>query len=542
MTISTVVRIATYIGNGAITAFAFPVYFIVNEHVQVYKKLTADVTWNLLAYGTDYTLTGAGNLLGGTVTMTVAPLGTESLMIARTVDYTQGLNLVANDDLTAEGLELALDKLTMADQQLDARIGAVEAAGGVPIAGGEPFIFVNNAILALKNTITQNAFIPAGFNALAIDPTISIGVSVTVAPGSVFVSLDPGGGGGPGGGALLTTNVFSGRQDFGTPSGTYVVRIDPAYGDMYVNRSAAGALPVNTFTLEQNAFAGDVQVQSGTDTIAVLHGIATSKATQNGVVTGVEGIAVNATDKSGAGLGAQLWGGIFIAQNQVFNHTAGAGAGVYVQFRNRTEALTTPVNGTPGATQGYGKNFAGIYIDAQARGSVVGIPCGWQTGIKFSQASLDRVTGGALAVGIDMTAFDLGNVGPEGAPYGSRIQSCIALPTGYLGINKLTGISWSTDKLSCQTFWRDIGTWEIANNGALRFAFATSTGVMYAWGGGGYSYAQFLDLVGSASNPYLMSFSTAGGKVGVSPVNGTTPIGWVRMKADAADVFVPLYA
>jgi hypothetical protein len=543
MTISSTSRSQQYVGNASTQSFSTVFPFTLATDVQVYKKQTAATVWNLLNYGSDWSITSGGNGSPGTVFLSVIPTGSESILIVRTVPLTQLLNLVANDTFGAESVETALDKAVEGLQQLDARIAAIEASLGVTFIVSEPYIFANNAILCLKNTVTQNASIPSGFNGLAIEPTISPGVVVSIAPGSVLVTLDNSLGMGSGGGpfATLVANTFTGRQDWGTAGANYIMRADPAYGDIYVLKNAATALPINAFTGEFNAFAGELQEQVGTDAIVPLHGIGVSKLTHNGVVTGAETIARNLSDKTGAGLGAQLYGTLAVAQNEVFNHTSGANAGLYLDFRNRSFASGTPINGTPGAGQGYGKNFSAVLIDClTGRGTVTGITCGWQTGIMFTKGSLDQIQGGATkAVGIDMTAFDLGNLGPEGTPYGARIAACIALPTGTFGSTIIPGITWDTAK-TIQTYFASGIGWHVSNAGVMRFAVGTGNGVLYANGGGATSYTNYLDLTGQSQ--YVMNLNGAGGKFyGAVPSVPGSIGAWLKLRIDAADCFIPIY-
>jgi hypothetical protein len=546
MTVSSNQRQTQWNGDGLSFVFPTQFTFLLPTDVQVYKKLIAATTWNLLAYGTQWTMAGGGNGTAGNILLAQSPLVTETILIVRNVPYTQLVNFSANDTFPAETMEASLDKLTEADQQLDGRLSVLEAAAGVIAIPSEPYIFTNNAIIALKNTITQNAAIPAGYNAMAILPVISNGVTITVAAGSTFITLDNslGGGNPPGGGpfALLTTNVFSGRQDFGAVTANYVNRIDPAYGDHYILKNAATALPVNTFTGEFNAFAGDVQEQSGTDSLVALHGFATSKLTHAGNAVGVEGFAINTTDKNAAGLGATLYGGIFIVENQMFTHTSPTNSGLYIDFRNRSgTGGGTPTNGSPGANQGYNKNFSAITIDClQERGTLSGITCGWQTGIMFTKRALDKINGGALAVGIDMTAFDLGNVfAGDGTPYGSRLAACIALPTGWNGSTQLPGITWDTAK-TISTLYSNVGTWEVRQATSMRFAVHAGVGLIYAGAPSiGQDYSKYLDLIGFGQ--YLLSFSLQGGKAGTAPSNTAAPQAFIKVRADSADAWIPLY-
>jgi hypothetical protein len=118
MTVSSSTAKVSYSGNGSTQAFAVPFYFLANSQLLVIRRSSTgvDVTQVL---GTDYTVTGAGVLTGGTVTMTVAPPTGTTLVITRNVPLTQETDLQPNDRLPAETLEQSIDKLTMITQQLD---------------------------------------------------------------------------------------------------------------------------------------------------------------------------------------------------------------------------------------------------------------------------------------------------------------------------------------------------------------------------------------------------------------------------------------
>lgn len=117
MTVSSTTAKATYSGNGSTVAFAVPFYFLANSQLLVVLRASTGVeTVQLL--GTNYNVTGAGVLTGGTVTMVVAPPSGSTLTIARNVPITQLTDLQPNDRLPAETLEQTVDKLTMICQQL----------------------------------------------------------------------------------------------------------------------------------------------------------------------------------------------------------------------------------------------------------------------------------------------------------------------------------------------------------------------------------------------------------------------------------------
>jgi hypothetical protein len=116
MTVSSTTSKVSYTGNGLTTAFAVPFYVLAAADLQVI--LRSGTTETVQALTTNYTVSGAGNEAGGTVTMLVAPASGTTLTIRRSIAATQGTDLLPNDRLPAEDLEDGLDKLTMIAQQL----------------------------------------------------------------------------------------------------------------------------------------------------------------------------------------------------------------------------------------------------------------------------------------------------------------------------------------------------------------------------------------------------------------------------------------
>ena len=116
MTISSTTNRVSYTGNGVTTAFSFPYKFLVNADLKVYLEGV------LQTITTHYTVTGAGEDSGGTVTFLTAPTNAYEVVILRDPAITQGLDLVENDPLPAEDVENAFDKLTMICQRLQDQV------------------------------------------------------------------------------------------------------------------------------------------------------------------------------------------------------------------------------------------------------------------------------------------------------------------------------------------------------------------------------------------------------------------------------------
>jgi hypothetical protein len=107
-----------YSGNGSTVDFDFT-FYVHDADDLVVILLDALGVQTTLTYLTDYTVVGAGNQNGGTVTVAVAPELGEKLIIARSVDLTQEMDLQNLGEVSPEELEDAFDKLTqiVQDQQ-----------------------------------------------------------------------------------------------------------------------------------------------------------------------------------------------------------------------------------------------------------------------------------------------------------------------------------------------------------------------------------------------------------------------------------------
>lgn len=116
MTVSSSTNRDDYSGNGSTVNFAVNFRFLANSHVKVILTSSTGVE-TVQVETTNYTLTGAGDASGGTLTMLVAPASGETLTILRNVPFTQETDYVENDAFPAESHEQALDKLTMIIQQ-----------------------------------------------------------------------------------------------------------------------------------------------------------------------------------------------------------------------------------------------------------------------------------------------------------------------------------------------------------------------------------------------------------------------------------------
>jgi hypothetical protein len=144
MTISSTTNRVSYTGNAVTTDFSFPYKFLANADLNVYLE---DV---LQTITTHYTVTGAGDDSGGTVSFLTAPPNNDSVVIVRDPAITQELDLVENDPLPAESVEDAFDKITMIAQRLDDRIDRSFVLSDAAVASADLTIPVPVADEVLK--------------------------------------------------------------------------------------------------------------------------------------------------------------------------------------------------------------------------------------------------------------------------------------------------------------------------------------------------------------------------------------------------------
>ena len=139
MTITATSSVISYNGDGTSTAFPFPYEFLDASHLVVNLVDIASGAVTPQSSPANYTVSGAGNPDGGTVTMVVAPPSGSQLKIQRIVPLVQLIDLESGDTFPADTMEGALDYLTMAVQQ----ISDLYSGASVPPSGGGTNTFLN---------------------------------------------------------------------------------------------------------------------------------------------------------------------------------------------------------------------------------------------------------------------------------------------------------------------------------------------------------------------------------------------------------------
>lgn len=116
MTVETTLAREQYATNGTTGPWSVRFYFLEDDHLQVIYT-DEDGAEATLTLNAGYTVTGAGDEAGGTVTTTTAYASGGYITILRNVEPLQEVDLIDGDSLPAETLETAFDKLTMLAQQ-----------------------------------------------------------------------------------------------------------------------------------------------------------------------------------------------------------------------------------------------------------------------------------------------------------------------------------------------------------------------------------------------------------------------------------------
>jgi hypothetical protein len=182
MTVNSATATASYLGNGATQLFPVPFYFLADTDLKVSFKSAATGAVSVLTLNSQYTLNGAGDPSGGTLTMLAVPAPGDQLFIERNLIFVQQTAYPENNKFPSASHEKALDRDTMGLQQLDARLaralirdplgstydlGAASLINGAPGVGGTDIPTMAQVIeLVGDTTITNSPFTQAGAGAV----------------------------------------------------------------------------------------------------------------------------------------------------------------------------------------------------------------------------------------------------------------------------------------------------------------------------------------------------------------------------------------
>ena len=121
--ISTDTSTATGVLTGPTQTIALGFYFMANTDLVVTRTRSGVIT--TLTLDSDYSVLGAGNENGGSITVTGQAIG-DVITVVRTVDYKQLSNYVPLTKLSATTIERDFDRCAMRDQQIVRRVKDLE--------------------------------------------------------------------------------------------------------------------------------------------------------------------------------------------------------------------------------------------------------------------------------------------------------------------------------------------------------------------------------------------------------------------------------
>jgi hypothetical protein len=121
MSIATLTRRNTYLGDGTTTSFPYTFKIFDQSQLAVYRLtvLNAELA---LSLGTDYSVSGVGLTNGGTIQLAVAPLVGETIVILGAQPLTQSTSIRNQDAYYPATIEDNFDMSRMIDQQLSERV------------------------------------------------------------------------------------------------------------------------------------------------------------------------------------------------------------------------------------------------------------------------------------------------------------------------------------------------------------------------------------------------------------------------------------
>lgn len=139
MTVQTTTNKASFNGTGSTGPFTFNFRFFANADIEVRRTVIATGVVTLLTEGAGadgYTLTGAGDYAGGSITLNTAlGNGTEKLTVHRVLEATQGTDLRNQGSYFAEQHEDVFDRQAMLLQQHEESIGRALVINTVDTTG-----------------------------------------------------------------------------------------------------------------------------------------------------------------------------------------------------------------------------------------------------------------------------------------------------------------------------------------------------------------------------------------------------------------------
>ncbi len=166
MTVSSTQSYVEYNADGVTTTFTIPFYFLLNSDISV---MVADAAGNIseLVNGTDFTVTGAGDSGGGSLTFGSVTASGNTILIYRNPPVTQETKYYENGKFPAASHEAALDKLTMLIQEYGWRFDSLSLKK--PSIFASYYDALSNRISNLADPVAANDAVPKHY----VDESVS---------------------------------------------------------------------------------------------------------------------------------------------------------------------------------------------------------------------------------------------------------------------------------------------------------------------------------------------------------------------------------
>lgn len=240
-----------YTGDAAQVAFTYPFAIFADADIEVYENA------ELKALTTDYTVTGAGNSAGGTVTFVTAPGSGVIVTLRRNIAVSRTTDFQESGEFRAKVINDELDKMTAQIQQVEdqtersLRLAATDAAGALELPDKATRANKYLGFNANGDPIAADATGPTG----ATGATGSDGKYTAVGNGleeettaKIRVKADTG----------ITLSASGVAVDVGTTAGK-IVQLDgsaklPAVDGSQLTGIAAGATAAEKANIMLNAF------------------------------------------------------------------------------------------------------------------------------------------------------------------------------------------------------------------------------------------------------------------------------------------------
>lgn len=539
MTVSSITSSIIYGGDGIVTIFSVPFYWITDSHIVVELYNPTGPVTTAWVQGTNYTLSGAGNFAGGTLTATVAPAVGLELRIRRILPILQLSDFVSNDTLPAETVERDYDYLTMVCQQLSDSIallgsGSAISFQNVGASGVSSYAGMSGTVAQFKKIVGASGIVAsesatqitltgsgAGVDLAADYPWTGLHThtkqAARTAPSWIIKSLQ--GGVDIADSSILLASDYSTAMDVRKRTDVSVeAPVDASWGGnagIYIQHSASGTTNANgTLTCGIRAQMETTQVKGG-------------GASVNDAVGGYFSIYNNGTDVGGFGMHIDAY------------HVGTAGAAGHTTYGMSVEAYKNIAGGVAAGilTRSLGTQAMdyGVLITSTSgglrfnRGLQIGCPTYANGGVAGSPGTLLTVD-----VGIDLSWCQV-------------LKQAISIPA-------LTRFCWSgvpqaqsaTPDKTCESMY-DSGTgiWWMMSASAFKFGVNMTTGNLF--GPGTNEQLSCWDTTQS----WVLSFtstnkvaSTANGGTQVAGVTATALsssllAGFIIMKIGGTTVKVP---